>query len=129
MSTINFKSEHHEKMCHRILDKMHNTDAYHTSLAYLLALDDNISYHDWRLEACFDFKNDSIKPNVLEAAWITGTDRRVLQLGFNLWNDTNSADVSDVFGSGSDLEYLLEAVRIRFGGKDLFHVFYSTLGI
>ena len=118
-SGVIFKDERHKQRCGEILGRMKSRDVYHAALAYLLALDDNIQGQ--RLSECFDFSEDSIKPNVLEEAWITGTDRRVLQLGFNLWNDAQLANVSDVFGSGSDLEYLLEAVRIRFGAVELIY--------
>ncbi len=111
--TIMFKDDNHERRYCEILGKMKSHDVYHAALAYLLALDGNIQGK--RLSECFDFSEDSIKPNVLDAAWITGTDRRVLQLAFNLWNNAQPANVSDVFGTGSDIEYLLEAVRIRFG--------------
>jgi DnaD/phage-associated family protein len=123
-SGVIFKDDRHKRNCSEILGRMKSRDVYHAALAYLLALDDNIKGQ--RISECFDFSEDSIKPNVLEAAWITGTDRRVLQLGFNLWNDAQPANVSDVFGSGSDLEYMLEAVRIRFGAVNL--ISQPTLG-
>lgn len=119
-----FKNTLHKQRCSEILGRMKSRDVYHAALAYLLALDDNI--HGQRISECFDFSEDSIKSSVLDAAWITGTDRRVLQLGFNLWNDAQPANVSDVFGSGSDLEYMLEAVRIRFGAVNL--ILQPTVG-
>ena len=110
---IRFKSIDHEVKYYMIAHQMAVKDSYHKALAYLLAFDDNISDNEERLKACFDFENDSIKPGVLEEAWVTGMDRRILTLAFNLWNESNSADVSYVFG-GADVEHLLEAVRIRF---------------
>lgn len=107
-----FRDEQHEDRYFAIIAKMKSNDVYHAALAYLLALDSNVDSK--RLAECFDFSEDIIKPGVLEAAWITSTDRRVLKLGFNLWNDTHQANVSDVFCAGADLEYLLEAVKIRF---------------
>lgn len=112
-SGVMFKDERHKQKCKEILLKMQCRDEYHAALAYLLALDNNIQGQ--RISDCFDFSEDSIKPSALDQAWITGTDRRVLLLAFNLWNDAQQANVSDVFGAGYDLEYLLEAVRIRFG--------------
>lgn len=112
-----FRDEDHRKKYHEIICRMSNWDVYHASLAYLMALDRNIQ--GTRITDCFDFSTDSIKPGVLEEDWITGTDRRVLQLGFNLWNSTQKADVSDVFYAGDDLEFLLEAVRIRLGESPL----------
>lgn len=110
---IRFKSMDHEVKYYTIALQMKVKDRYHKALAYLLAFDDNISDNEERLKACFDFENDSIKPGVLEEAWVTGMDRRILTLAFNLWNESNSADISYVFG-GADVEHLLEAVRIRF---------------
>ena len=74
-----------------------------------------------QISDCFNFSTDSIKPSVFEEAWITSTDRRVLQLGFNLWNSTQEANVSDVFYAGDDLEYMFEAVRIRLGESSMNH--------
>lgn len=106
-----FKTSEHKQRYEDILKRMKSCDSYHRSLAYLIALDSNITGS--RISACFDFSEDSIKPGVFEESWLTGTDRRVLQLAFNLWNNVQQANVSDVF-SGSDLEYLFESIRIRF---------------
>ena len=110
---IRFRDIDHEKRYYGILLEMNTRDSYHRAVAYLLALDVNISDNEERLKACFDFEEDHIKLNVLEEAWVTGMDRRILTLAFNLWNDSNGADVSYVFGSAA-VEYLLEAVKIRF---------------
>lgn len=113
---ILFKSHSHEEKYKELFLRMKRDDEYHRALAYLIALDSNISSSESRVSACFDFENDSICRSVLEEPWITGTDMRILKLAFNLWNSNNQADVSDVFGYGSDLQFLLEAVKIRFGG-------------
>lgn len=112
-----FKDADHRQKYREIIGRMSSRDVYHAALAYLLALDENI--HGTRIADCFDFSADSIKSSVFEEDWITGTDRRVLQLGFNLWNGAQEANVSDVFSAGDDLEYLFEAVRIRLGEADL----------
>lgn len=116
---MRFRDDEHRQRYLEIIEKMGGSSVYHSPLAYLFALDTNIN--DKRLEECFDFEDDSIKPGVLEASWITGTDRRTLQLAFNLWNDSNKADVADVFGyiDSENMEYLFEAVRIRFETVDL----------
>lgn len=111
-----FKNDYHQRKYLEILGKMSTTDEYHCALAYLIALDENICNDIERVNACFDFKKDSIRRDVIDQAWVTGFDRRVLQLGFNLWNNSNKADVSDVFDySPGNLEYMIEAVKIRFG--------------
>lgn len=113
METIIFKNKDHEEIYYNILAKMANDDSYHRSMAYLLALDSNLRYSE-RINDCFDFVGDRINPEVLEAEWITGFDRRVLQLAFSLYNSSNAADINDIFSYGNDLGYLLEAIRIRF---------------
>ena len=116
---MRFRDNDHKQRFLEILTRMKTSDVYNASIAYLFALDTNIN--DKRLAECFDFENNSIKPGVLEASWVTGTDRRTLQLAFNLWNDTHHADVADVFGyiAAENMEYLFEAVRIRFETVDL----------
>ena len=105
---MKFKNQNHEERYVGILGRMKSDDCYHRSLAYLLALDGNIT--DSRIKDCFDFNEDCIKP--VDAAWITGFDRRVLMLAAHLWNSANVINLDDVFGS--DDIYLLEAIRIRF---------------
>lgn len=109
-----FKDIEHEKRYYVFGLQMKAKDCYHKALAYLLTLDENIYSNEERLKACFDLENDSIHPEVLNEPWITGTDRRILTLAFNLWNGNTPADVSDVFSCSEDLPCLLEAVRIRF---------------
>lgn len=115
-----FKNEYHKKKYLEILGNMATTDEYHCAVAYLLALDENICSNPTRVNDCFDFENDCIHRTVGEESWVTGYDRRVLKLAFNLWNDTNPADVSDVFSGITDLDYLLYAVKIRYSEEAVF---------
>ena len=108
-----FKDEKHEQRFREFLGRMKSSDRYHGALAYLLALDENIRDDPKRISDCFDFEKDAICRTALEEPWITGFDRRVLTLAFHLWNDGNEANMSNIFGYGN-LDYLLEAVRIRF---------------
>ena len=117
---MTFKDDHHKKKYREILGKMATTDEYHCAVAYLLALDENICNNPKRVNDCFDFENDCIHRTAGDESWVTGYDRRLLKLAFNLWNDTNKADVSDVFSGVADLEYLLEAVRIRYSDVAVF---------
>ena len=103
-----FKSEQHQQRYNKILGRMKSSDCYHRALAYLLALDENIN--DSHINDCFDFKEDCIKP--VDEPWLTGFDRRVLQLAFHLWNSAQPVKLDDVFGSND--VYLLEAIKIRF---------------
>lgn len=108
-----FKDEKHEQRFYEFLGRMKSSDCYHSALAYLLALDENIRDDPKRISDCFNFEKDAINPDVFRNGWITGFDRRLLTLAFHLWNEGNEANMSDIFGYG-DLEYMLEAVRIRF---------------
>jgi hypothetical protein len=115
-----FADINHKQKYLEILGKMTTPDVYHCAVAYLLALDGNICNNPSRIADCFDFREDCICRTALDKSWIAGFDRRVLKLAFNLWNDNNAADVSDVLGYGDDnLDYLLEAIRIRFGATDM----------
>lgn len=107
-----FKDNKHSERYEDILSKMRYDDCYHRAVAYLFALDRNLD-EDYKLEDCFDFSYDAIKPAGLHKAWNTGFDRCVLKLAFALWNSGNEADVNDVFGY-SDTLYMCEAVKIRF---------------
>lgn len=95
--------------------KMHSRDIYHSVVAYLLALDENIVQNKGRVSDCYDFSENTINVSALEKSWVTGTDRRVLTLAFHLWNESNVADISNVFSCWHEYqEYFFEAIRMRF---------------
>lgn len=110
-----FKCDAHKRTYETILNNMAEVDSRHMSMAYLLALDENIRGNDGRIAECFNFKKDIINPNVLSAMWVNEIDRRILNLAFNLWDSSHSASVSVVFADGVDMQYLFEAINIRFG--------------
>ena len=100
---------------------MRCADDYHKPLAYLIALDDICSAHAAEI---FDFAADSIKPEVLQAAWMTGTTGKTVRLAFNLWNGFCYADAEadqpcsdytpeSIFCTDY-LPYFCEAVKLRF---------------
>lgn len=105
---MRFKNNNHETRYNEIISKMKSTDCYHRAFAYLIALDENITGK--KINDCFDFKEDCIKP--VDEPWLTGFDRSVLMLAFHLWNDCHQINLDRVFGS--DDEYLLEAIKIRY---------------
>lgn len=109
---MKFKDDGHKEKYFEILAKMNNDSCYHRAVAYLLALDENISHSPKRIAECFDFAEGTICPSAIEEPWVTGFDCRVLKLAFNLWNST-PADISEVFDYG-DIEYLSEAIKIRY---------------
>ena len=109
---MNFKDNAHKEKYFEILAKMNSNSCYHSAVAYLLALDENICDSPKRIAECFDFNEGTICPEAIEKPWITGFDRRVLKLAFNLWNGS-PADISEVFVGGEG-EYLFEAIKIRY---------------
>ena len=108
---MKFKNPKHENRYYEILEQMKSEDGYHRAVAYLFALDTN--FDDAAVNFCFDFKEDAIKPQAKEGhGWMTGFDRRIIMLAFHLWNDSNPINLDLVFGSEN--EYLLEAIRLRY---------------
>lgn len=118
-----FKDDKHKEAFTRFMNRMQSADCYHKSAAYLLALD---AVRD-HVNSIFDFSDDVIKPECLQAAWQTGTSAKVCRLLFNLWNgyafdgetDEPSSDYSpESLFCNSDMPYMLEAVRLRFSIYD-----------
>ncbi len=103
---IKFRNKEHENRFYEIVVKMNNGDVYHTSVAYLLALDNECYRH---IDSLFDFEEHLIKPYgaglpllrgvraallgkrrkhpvcALNQAWQTGTSAKTTRLMFNLW--------------------------------------------
>lgn len=110
---MKFRSDEHEKMFKEFFLRMKVKDSYHEALAYLLALNNDL-IGERSEEDYFDFTQDYIKRDALENG-ACGSTRRIMTLAFNLWNDSNVADVSEVFGYlSNEAEYLFEAICIRF---------------
>ena len=107
---MRFNSSRHQDRYVEILGRMRSNNPEHASLAYLLALIDAPASY------CFDFASDRIRREAIDDDWTTESSRRVLTLGFNLWNYTITADVSDVFSYGGYEfgEYMFYAIQMRF---------------
>ena len=112
---VKYKDENHKKNYATILAKMATVDVHHACMAYLLSLDERIAFREDRVGECFDFEEDTINPPVLEANWVSDTDRRILALAFSLWKSSYTAPISDVFTESENVEYLFDAIRIRLG--------------
>ena len=112
---IRFKSMDHETRYYCIAHQMNSRGKRHKSLAYLLALNENIGANEDHLAACFDFENDVIHPEVLQEPWVTESDSRVLQLAFHLWDYDIPAEVREIFSCFEEIPYLSEAVQINVG--------------
>lgn len=110
---MKFRNDEHKAMFNEFYGRMKKQDAYHEALAYLLALNNDV-VQERTEEVYFDFDEDRIKKDALEDGEC-GSTRRIITLAFHLWNDSNEANITDVFGYISDkAEYLFEAIRIRF---------------
>ncbi len=80
---IKFRNEQHEQRFYGVLGRMNSGDVYHTSVAYLLALDNECYKH---IDSLFDFEENVIKPyGTINQAWQTGTSAKTTRLMFNLW--------------------------------------------
>lgn len=129
---MKFYNKEHKERYEDVLSRMTSTDNYHTSVAYLMSLDDNCYKH---INDLFDFEDDSIKADGLNKAWNTSTTLKVIRLAFNLWNgycydDNDEVDsnfcVDNIFNC-SYAEYFYQAIKLRYPGcfqydNIMFHV-------
>jgi len=99
--------ERYEAMTARA--RMYPGDKERMALFFILSGD--LMHH--KAEGLYDFKENGIKeiPGVLSTA-----EKRLAELGFNLYNRYGEATPSDLFSSldRKNLELALEAIRIRF---------------
>ena len=113
MNEILFRGDEHKSFFSALLKSMgvSEHDVYRRALAYLIALDADCRKHVFSI---YDFENDCIIPDALEAEWITGGSRRTLELAFNLYNGYCGADAVDIFSYGDYNVYYVQALKIRF---------------
>ncbi len=110
INKLKFCSPEHEEFYNKQLAKCYFNDCYHRALIYALGITENIRNH---FSQVYDIDTDSIKPRFKDRQWLTGTDIRTLKLAFNLFNDGNKCDVSDVFSFDGMAVYYLEAIALR----------------
>lgn len=108
---LRFYSAEHEAFYYKELGKCEYIDCYHRALIYTLGITENIRNH---FSQVYDIKEDRITPRFKNREWLTGTDIRTLKLAFNLFNDSNKCDVSDVFCYGGMTLYYLQAIALRY---------------
>ncbi len=96
--TIKFMDDEHEINYYKVLCKMTRFDAYHHALAYLLTLDKICRQH---VNEIFDFEDDCIKSDSLNACWQTSSGIRITRLAFKLCYGCR-------FDSFDTYEYFLE---------------------
>ena len=118
---MKFQNDNHRQHFLRLLSMMKRNDAYHQSVAYLMAL------VPMDANDVFDFQNDCIKHEGLYARWQTSSSRKATRLLFNLWNgcyEDHAAEtpektsyyyaVDEIFSNYEYAPWFMEAVRIRF---------------
>ena len=132
---MKFENEEHEAVFEEICDRMkscRNTqhlNGYHLAVAYLFALNTSCSEH---IDELFDFEEDIIKLDALNAFWQTGTSIKVTRLAFNLWSGlhTDGETYTDEDGDERELPsrcyavdeifccvyapYFWEAIKLRY---------------
>ena len=113
-----FKDKAHEEYYKEFLskDNTRDGDSERKSLFYLLSLLDTTRDH---IEELYDFKNHWIDHKALDKDWQTGSSAKITSLAFNLyngWNDEKGycTPLNLFCVSANNIEYLLEAIRIRF---------------
>ena len=102
-------------------DNTRKDDTERKALFYIIAGNEEL-YN--KVEHIYDFEQHMIKHDLLNVnedspAYLTepsSTARKLLELGFNLFNPRNKADVCDTFLTFGDENFLLamNAIRIRF---------------
>lgn len=112
MNNIPFESKEHEQFFRRCLSKVPHSDPDHQALFYVMGISDMTRN---RVSQWFDFKDDSIKPDVLDAYWQTGGTRRLTRLAFNLWNGYNDGRTSpyELFDCSYG-KFMMVGIQLRF---------------
>lgn len=116
MKDLIYKNNKHEEFY--FLNKTEN-DVYRNALIYLVGLTEDTRNHFSEI-----LTNEGINLNVLHSGWITGETRRLLILGFNLYNEYiyvsegkkgnfEMNTVSEIF-CGELAYYYMQAIDIRF---------------
>lgn len=110
---VAFKDRAHREFYLGAMKKCENADSYHRALFYTLGM--NLEVRN-NIERVFDFREDAIKPECLEAGWQTSGSERVVRMAFNLWNGWNGDGLATPYDL-YDCEYapyMLEAVKLRY---------------
>lgn len=112
---IKFISDEHKAFYEEKLSHSRRIDSYHQAFFYLIGLTDDTRRH---VSTLFDFDDDMIAPENINAGWQTGSTTRVCRLAFNLWGDY--ADPDPKLYTPSELfccefaEYFCEAIKLRY---------------
>lgn len=121
---MRFYDDIHKDRYNQLLERMGCTDEYHSSVAYLFALDDDCYKH---INDLYDFEDGGIKPQTaFSHGWQTGTSCKTTRLAYNLWNgwaddwhDDDTTSVSRLYAVDNIFccclaPYYIEALKLRF---------------
>ena len=108
--------EHKERFA-RLLQRDHTNLADKERRALFFIISGNEDLFS-KVNHLYDFEEHVIKPETLEESRVdfsSGT-RRLVMLGFNLFNSSNPADVSNCLSvlDEDNIKLAIEAIRIRF---------------
>ena len=88
-------------------------DVERKTLFYILT--GNIGLYQ-KIDRIYNFKDHSIKFDCLKTADFSSSQKKMIQLAFNLYNGIHQADVLNTFGNldKDNFRICLNAIRIRF---------------
>ena len=113
---IRFADRQHRDFFTRMLAKTRNSDSYHRAFFYTVGICPETRSN---VASLFDFKENGIRSEGLDAAWQTGGTRRLCRLAFNLWNGwtqdgaENLSAPYELFDCGF-APYFMEAIKLRY---------------
>lgn len=81
--TMEFKNIEHENFYNEHISKCTSQDSYHKALLYTLGISENTRNH---IDQLFDFNTNCLKMDWSKYGWLTGTDKKVILLAFDLYN-------------------------------------------
>lgn len=87
ISNVQFFDIQHKEKFTEVINKMNYADCYHLAVAYLITLDIVCRQH---IDSLYNFEEQCIISDSLNASWQTDTSRRTTRLAFNLWNGCHS---------------------------------------
>ena len=97
-------------------DKTAEDDRERKSLFYILA--GNLDLYG-KVNYIYDFDERMIKSECLDSEEVDfcSSSRKLIKLGYNLYNSSNGADVMDTFYilDNDNFELALNAIKLRFG--------------
>lgn len=80
--TIIFKDKQHKEFYMDFLPKCRYQDEYHKALVYCLGLSGDTRANARQI---YDFETGNVKPECLQAGWLTSGSGRIIRMAFNLY--------------------------------------------